>query len=65
LAQEQANAFEQKFRKRAFTGYGLAKTASALSMNLPDPAKIHPDDTIQPRSRAGSVGKLMLGLQPC
>jgi acyl-[acyl-carrier-protein]-phospholipid O-acyltransferase/long-chain-fatty-acid--[acyl-carrier-protein] ligase len=61
LPQEQANAFEQKFNKRAFTGYGLEKTASVLSTNLPDPAKIHPDDTVQPRSRAGSVGKLMPG----
>jgi acyl-[acyl-carrier-protein]-phospholipid O-acyltransferase / long-chain-fatty-acid--[acyl-carrier-protein] ligase len=61
LAQEQANAFEQKFHKCAFTGYGLAKTASVFTTNLPDPAKIHPDDTLQPRSRAGSVGKLMPG----
>jgi acyl-[acyl-carrier-protein]-phospholipid O-acyltransferase / long-chain-fatty-acid--[acyl-carrier-protein] ligase len=30
-------------------------------MNLPDSVKIHPDDKPQPRSRVGSVGKLVPG----
>jgi acyl-[acyl-carrier-protein]-phospholipid O-acyltransferase/long-chain-fatty-acid--[acyl-carrier-protein] ligase len=61
LLPEQASAFKQKFHKHAFAGYGLAKTASVLSTNLPDSAKIHPDDNLQPRNRVGSVGKLMPG----
>lgn len=61
LPPEQADAFRQKFRKQVLAGYGLAKTASVLSMNLPDSVKIHPDDKPQPRSRVGSVGKLVPG----
>jgi acyl-[acyl-carrier-protein]-phospholipid O-acyltransferase / long-chain-fatty-acid--[acyl-carrier-protein] ligase len=61
LSQAQAKAFEQKFHKQVFAAYGLAKTTSMLSTNLPDPVKIHPDDGSQPHSRAGSVGKLMPG----
>ena len=42
-------------------GYGLTETAPVVSTNLPDPAPSRPNDTVQPSSRDGSVGKMLPG----
>ncbi len=61
LPRELAEAFEQKFGKHVLEGYGLTETAPVVSTNLPDPAASRPNDTVQPSSRDGSVGKLLPG----
>jgi acyl-[acyl-carrier-protein]-phospholipid O-acyltransferase/long-chain-fatty-acid--[acyl-carrier-protein] ligase len=61
LSQDLQLAFEEKFQMPVLQGYGLTETAPVVSTNLPDPQPSHPEDTIQPSSRSGSVGKLMPG----
>ena len=61
LSRELGDAFEEKFRKHVLQGYGLTETAPVVSTNLPDPAASRPNDTVQPASRVGSVGKLLPG----
>ena len=61
LPRELAIAFEQKFGKHVLEGYGLTETAPVVSTNLPDPAPSRPNDTVQPSSRDGSVGKMLPG----
>ena len=45
-------------------GYNLwyGTSSETYTMNLPDPAKQHPADSVQPASRSGSAGKLLPGL---
>jgi acyl-[acyl-carrier-protein]-phospholipid O-acyltransferase / long-chain-fatty-acid--[acyl-carrier-protein] ligase len=61
LPRDLADAFETRFGMPVHEGYGLTETAPVVSTNLPDPLPSHPGDTIQPASRAGSVGKLLPG----
>jgi acyl-[acyl-carrier-protein]-phospholipid O-acyltransferase/long-chain-fatty-acid--[acyl-carrier-protein] ligase len=61
LPRELGEAFEEKFGKHVLEGYGLTETAPVVSTNLPDPAPSRPNDTVQPSSRVGSVGKLLPG----
>jgi acyl-[acyl-carrier-protein]-phospholipid O-acyltransferase / long-chain-fatty-acid--[acyl-carrier-protein] ligase len=61
LPRELAIAFAQKFGKHVLEGYGLTETAPVVSTNLPDPAPSRPNDTVQPSSRDGSVGKMLPG----
>ena len=57
-----ADAFEEKFGKQVFEGYGLTETAPVLSCNLPDVSLNDAGHTVQHAYRPGSVGKLAPGI---
>lgn len=57
-----AEAFYQRFGKVVEQGYGLTETSPVVSVNLPEPAPYNPNDSVQPSSRRGSVGKLAPGI---
>lgn len=62
LPNDIATAFEQRFSKKVYEGYGLTETSPVLSVNLPDPKPQRPGDAVQPSSRLGSTGKLAPGI---
>jgi acyl-[acyl-carrier-protein]-phospholipid O-acyltransferase/long-chain-fatty-acid--[acyl-carrier-protein] ligase len=62
LPLELAKAFHERFGKEIMQGYGLTETAPVVAVNLPEPARSRPNDTVQPSSRLGSVGKLAPGM---
>ncbi len=62
LPEELRIAFNEKFGKEVMQGYGLTETAPVVSVNLPDPPRYKPSDTVQPAQRPGSVGKLAPGI---
>ncbi len=57
-----AQAFEEKFGKQVFEGYGLTETSPVLSCNLPDVSLDDAGKWIQHAYRPGSVGKLAPGI---
>jgi acyl-[acyl-carrier-protein]-phospholipid O-acyltransferase / long-chain-fatty-acid--[acyl-carrier-protein] ligase len=57
-----AKAFEERFSKPVFEGYGLTETSPVVSTNLPDPNPTRPAEQVQPSSRLGSVGKMAPGI---
>ena len=64
LPRSVADAFEARFGKTVYEGYGLTETSPASNVNLPDPEPVgnehsHP---VIPASRPGSVGHLLPGL---
>jgi acyl-[acyl-carrier-protein]-phospholipid O-acyltransferase/long-chain-fatty-acid--[acyl-carrier-protein] ligase len=61
LPPELATAFHERFGKEVMQGYGLTETSPVVSANLPEP-KSRPGDSVQPSSRAGSVGKMAPGI---
>ena len=54
LRAEVRNAFETKFNKVIYEGYGTTETSPAVSINLPD-------DASGVRSKVGTVGRLIEG----
>jgi acyl-[acyl-carrier-protein]-phospholipid O-acyltransferase / long-chain-fatty-acid--[acyl-carrier-protein] ligase len=57
-----AEAFESRFGKKVYEGYGLTETAPASNVNLPDLVGTSDDAPYMPSQRAGSVGQLLPGL---
>lgn len=60
-----AEAFEARFGKRVYEGYGLTETSPVSNVNLPDPEPLGENGDGHawlPSYRLGSVGQLMPGL---
>ena len=62
LPRELAQAFEERFGKPVYEGYGLTETSPVISVNLPDPVPPVAGVSIQPSSRPGSTGKMAPGI---
>ena len=62
LPSELARAFEERFGKPVFEGYGLTETSPVISVNLPDPIPKVAGVSVQPSSRLGSTGKMAPGI---
>ncbi len=62
LPRELATEFENKFGKTIHEGYGLTETSPVASVNLPDPLRHSPEDSVQEANRPGSVGRILPGM---
>lgn len=59
-----ADAFEARFGKKVYEGYGLTETSPASNINLPDPAPADEADASSffASHRPGSVGQVLPGM---
>ncbi len=59
-----AEAFEARFGKKVYEGYGLTETSPASNINLPDPIPLSDEEGafLFPSHRPGSVGQLLPGM---
>ncbi len=62
LPRDIAEAFEARFGKPVYEGYGLTETSPVISVNLPDPIPPVAGASVQPTSRPGSTGKMAPGI---
>ena len=62
LPDELARAFEERFGRPVYQGYGLTETSPVISVNLPDPIPKIAGVSVQPSSRLGSTGKMAPGI---
>jgi acyl-[acyl-carrier-protein]-phospholipid O-acyltransferase/long-chain-fatty-acid--[acyl-carrier-protein] ligase len=62
LSAETAEAFRERFGCEVLEGYGLTEASPAVSFNLPNPPRGVGADSLQDGNRAGSVGRLLPGL---
>ncbi|MGZ5003902.1 MAG: AMP-binding protein [Chthoniobacterales bacterium] len=62
LPRDVAQAFEERFGKPVYEGYGLTETSPVISVNLPDPIPPVAGVSVQPASRPGSTGKMAPGI---
>ncbi|MBB08015.1 MAG: 2-acyl-glycerophospho-ethanolamine acyltransferase [Roseibacillus sp.] len=57
-----ARAFEKKFGKLPFEGYGLTETSPATNVNLPEASPPTPETPVIASSKLGSVGPFLPGI---
>ncbi len=64
LPNKLGEAFEKKFEKKVYEGYGLTETSPVSNVNMPDPEEDDQDNDkpMIPNHRPGSVGHLIPGM---
>ena len=57
-----ADAFEARFGKKVYEGYGLTETSPVSNVNVPDPDPKQEGSLVAPSYRFGSVGQCIPGI---